>query len=165
MPEDATNLAGLKNTDVSSDAVRFAMFMRFLAPPTASTSAPGGARSIANGSQVFNAIGCAFCHTPTLQTGPSALSAGLSNANANLFSDLLVHHMGSNLADGVSQWGARRVPLERLCGGSDSAFSCYTTAARETLWTRSTSTRARVQRPMASFITFTNSLQSSSKIC
>jgi CxxC motif-containing protein (DUF1111 family) len=103
MPEDATNVAGLKNTDVSSDAVRFAMFMRFLATPTASTSAPGGVPSIANGSQVFNAIGCAFCHTPTLQTGPSALTAGLSNANANLFSDLLVHHMGSNLADGVSQ--------------------------------------------------------------
>ena len=27
----------------------------------------------------------------------------MSNANANLFSDLLVHDMGSNLADGVSQ--------------------------------------------------------------
>jgi CxxC motif-containing protein (DUF1111 family) len=105
-PEDATNVAAVRTTDVSGDAVGFAMFMRFLAPPTASTSAPGGASSIANGSQVFNAIGCAFCHTPTLQTGPSALTTSLNNANANLFSDLLVHNMGSNLADGVSQGGA-----------------------------------------------------------
>ena len=30
----------------------------------------------------------------------------LSNIQANLFSDLLLHHMGSGLADGVSQGGA-----------------------------------------------------------
>jgi CxxC motif-containing protein (DUF1111 family) len=31
---------------------------------------------------------------------------GLGPGVANLFSDLLVHHMGTNLADGVSQGGA-----------------------------------------------------------
>ncbi|MBV9888873.1 MAG: c-type cytochrome [Acidobacteria bacterium] len=82
------------------------MFMRLLAPPTPSTTSPGGAQSIANGSRVFTQIGCALCHTPTMKTGPSAFTPSLSNANANLFSDLLVHHMGSNLADGVSQGGA-----------------------------------------------------------
>jgi CxxC motif-containing protein (DUF1111 family) len=30
----------------------------------------------------------------------------LNKANVNLFSDLLLHNMGSNLADGVSQGGA-----------------------------------------------------------
>ncbi len=105
-PEDATNTSATLTTDVSSDAVGFAMFMRLLAPPTPSTTAPGSATSIANGSRMFGAIGCALCHTPTLQTGPSPITASLNNANANLFSDLLVHHMGSNLADGVSQGGA-----------------------------------------------------------
>jgi CxxC motif-containing protein (DUF1111 family) len=105
-PEDATNTGATLTTDVSSDVVGFAMFMRLLKPPTPSTSAPGSAASIANGSRVFGAIGCALCHTPTLQTASSPITADLNNANANLFSDLLVHHMGSNLADGVSQGGA-----------------------------------------------------------
>jgi len=77
--------------------------MRFLKPPTASTTSPGGAASISNGSQIFGAIGCALCHTPSLPTSRSSFTADLSNVNANLFSDLLVHHMGTNLADGVSQ--------------------------------------------------------------
>ena len=33
-------------------------------------------------------------------------SAALSNQTANLFSDLLVHHMGKGLADGITQGGA-----------------------------------------------------------
>ena len=33
-------------------------------------------------------------------------SAALSNKTANLFSDLLVHHMGIGLADGITQGGA-----------------------------------------------------------
>jgi CxxC motif-containing protein (DUF1111 family) len=82
------------------------MFMRLLAPPTPSTTSPGGSQSIANGNHNFNAIGCAMCHTPTLQTTASAITPGLSKVNANLYSDLLVHHMGTNLADGVSQGGA-----------------------------------------------------------
>jgi CxxC motif-containing protein (DUF1111 family) len=31
---------------------------------------------------------------------------GIGPGTANLFSDLLVHHMGTNLADGVTQGGA-----------------------------------------------------------
>ena len=82
------------------------MFMRLLAPPTPSTTEPGGATSIADGAHVFTQIGCALCHTPTMQTGPSGVTASLSNANVNLYSDLLVHNMGNNLADSVSQGGA-----------------------------------------------------------
>jgi CxxC motif-containing protein (DUF1111 family) len=33
-------------------------------------------------------------------------SATLSNQTVNLFSDLLVHHMGRGLADGITQGGA-----------------------------------------------------------
>jgi CxxC motif-containing protein (DUF1111 family) len=77
--------------------------MQFLDQPTPSTSSPGGATSIANGRNLFRAIGCANCHTPSLATQPSHLTPGLSNAIANLFSDLELHHMGTGLADNVSQ--------------------------------------------------------------
>jgi CxxC motif-containing protein (DUF1111 family) len=52
---------------------------------------------------LFTQVHCNLCHTPSLQTGSSAFAAGLSNQNVALFSDLLVHHMGSGLADNVSQ--------------------------------------------------------------
>jgi CxxC motif-containing protein (DUF1111 family) len=105
-PEDATNFTVSPDSAVPSDVVQFAMFMRMLAPPTASTTNPGGATSISNGSQTFNTIGCALCHTPSLPTASSSMVPGIGPGQANLFSDLLVHHMGSNLADGVTQGGA-----------------------------------------------------------
>jgi len=105
-PEDTTNFISTQYPAVPSDVVQFAMFMRLLAPPTPSTTSPGGAQSIANGSRLFGTTGCAMCHTPTLKTASSSFTPGLSKVNANLFSDLLVHHMGSNLADGVSQGAA-----------------------------------------------------------
>ncbi|MGA2812744.1 MAG: di-heme oxidoredictase family protein [Candidatus Acidiferrum sp.] len=102
-PEDATNMTASPDYAVPSDTVQFAMFMRLLAPPTPSTSTPGGATSISNGSHLFQNAGCALCHTTSLPTAPSSFTPGLGPGTANLFSDLLVHHMGSNLADGVTQ--------------------------------------------------------------
>ncbi|HZR28569.1 MAG TPA: di-heme oxidoredictase family protein, partial [Terriglobales bacterium] len=49
---------------------------------------------------------CAVCHTPSLKTQPSHLTAGLGSVTANLFSDLEIHHMGTGLADNVGQGGA-----------------------------------------------------------
>jgi CxxC motif-containing protein (DUF1111 family) len=105
-PEDSTNLVASQDSGVPGDVSQFAMFMRLLAPPAASTIVPGGATSIANGRQIFAAIGCALCHTPAMRTAPSHITTALSQVDANLFSDLLVHKMGSNLADGVTQGGA-----------------------------------------------------------
>ncbi len=112
-PEDATNFsptssggdAASQNAQIPSDVVQFAMFMRLLAPPTPSVSGiPGNPspQSIAIGRQAFNYVGCNSCHTTTLVTAQSPIPS-LSQVQANLFSDLLVHHMGTNLADGVSQ--------------------------------------------------------------
>ena len=106
-PEDSTNV-GLSGADIPSDIVQFAMFMRLLAPPLTSTSGISGnptAQSIANGRQDFVNIGCSLCHTPTMTTANSNIPA-LSRTRANLYSDLLVHNMGTSLADGVSQGGA-----------------------------------------------------------
>jgi len=101
-PNDFTHTDALKPLDAISDIEKFAFFMRFLAAPTPSPDAPGGATSIANGKSLFSSIGCALCHTPTLNTGNTTVAA-LRNQPVNLFSDVLVHDMGVGLADGVSQ--------------------------------------------------------------
>jgi CxxC motif-containing protein (DUF1111 family) len=105
-PEDITHSGGTSASTVTSDVGLFNVFMQFLDQPTPSTISPGGATSIANGRRLFSAIGCALCHTPSLTTQASKLTPGLSNATANLFSDIEIHHMGAGLADNVSQGGA-----------------------------------------------------------
>jgi CxxC motif-containing protein (DUF1111 family) len=113
-PEDATNFTVASNADpsaqnaqVPSDIVLFAEFMRLLAPPTPSTTTPGGAASISRGQALFSAIGCATCHTPTISsTQPSNVTSSLGSASVSAFSDIEIHHMGTRLADNVSQGGA-----------------------------------------------------------
>ena len=107
-PEDLTNFS-LAFTAIASDTVAFSDFMRFLAPPLASpVGIPGNppSASIQNGQDVFARVHCDTCHTPALQTATSIYAAALSNKNAQLYSDLLVHNMGSALADGVTQGAA-----------------------------------------------------------
>jgi len=113
-PEDATNFTVASNSDpaaqnaqVPSDIVLFAEFMRLLAPPTPSTTTPGGAASISRGQALFSSIGCATCHTPTINsTQPSNVTSSLGSALVSAFSDVEIHHMGNGLADNVSQGGA-----------------------------------------------------------
>jgi CxxC motif-containing protein (DUF1111 family) len=99
-PEDGTNLSQ-DGTAPPSNIVRFASFMRFLDQPRPAPSTP----STVHGGEVLTQIGCALCHTPSFTTGQSAVTA-LSNVQANLFSDLLLHHMGPRLADNVTQGSA-----------------------------------------------------------
>jgi CxxC motif-containing protein (DUF1111 family) len=107
-PEDSTNFDGSGN-QIPSDTVGFSTFMRFLAPPAQSSQGiPGNppASSIQNGQALFSQIHCDTCHTPALQTAASKLTPGLSKQTVALYSDLLVHNMGSGLADNVSQGSA-----------------------------------------------------------
>jgi CxxC motif-containing protein (DUF1111 family) len=97
------------NTAVISDIEAFANFMRMLAPPTPAPATP----STANGRTLFTRIGCAHCHTPSFTTGAmiasgssTSPSAALSNQTLTLWSDILVHHMGKGLADGITQGSA-----------------------------------------------------------
>jgi CxxC motif-containing protein (DUF1111 family) len=138
VPNDTTHLDAATPSDTLSDVEKFAIFMRLLNAPTPSTTSPGGARSISNGSRVFGLTGCALCHTPSMQTG-NAASPALRNQNVNLFSDLLVHDMGVGLADGVSQGEAgprefRSAPLwglgQRLFFLHDGRTSDLMTAIR-----------------------------------
>jgi CxxC motif-containing protein (DUF1111 family) len=112
-PNDTLNFTaksiGAVNPAVISDIEAFANFIRMLAPPSPAPDTP----SSVSGRAAFIRIGCAQCHTPSFTTGKSiasgsatAPSAALSNRTANLFSDLLVHHMGTGLADGITQGSA-----------------------------------------------------------
>jgi CxxC motif-containing protein (DUF1111 family) len=107
-PEDHTNNGNVAEgapAEVSSDAVLFAAFMRFLAPPTPADPTA----STTNGLAVFNAVGCADCHTPSLTTGPSPYGVNpgeiLNQVTYSPFSDIAIHNMGT-LADRVPQGGA-----------------------------------------------------------
>jgi len=106
-PEDATHLLDPNGnttgtaSEMSSDVVNFAAFMRLSAPP-----APAEMSSSAQiGSKLFEAIGCALCHSPSLTTG-SSIFTGMSNYTYHPYSDFALHHMGAGLADGIRQGAA-----------------------------------------------------------
>jgi CxxC motif-containing protein (DUF1111 family) len=91
----------------------FTEFMRFVDAPR---PAPFTA-SARHGQELFTSTGCALCHTPSFRTpgtsspqvpaqeiGPHSLA--LRGQTVNLYSDLLVHHMGATLADNIVQGNA-----------------------------------------------------------
>lgn len=83
------------------DSIRFADFMRMLAPPPRNRSVG----DTSAGEAVFNRIGCANCHLPSLTTGRSSIRA-LNQVTFQPYSDFLVHDMGS-LGDGIEAGTAR----------------------------------------------------------
>ncbi len=118
VPEDETNFLPSSDTsgvatdtsNVPSDIEDFSIFMRFLDQPTPACTISGPASncstSIQDGLAQFKAAGCALCHTPSMTTDASDFTPGLSHVQANLFSDLLLHHMGEGLNDGITQGAA-----------------------------------------------------------
>ena len=109
-PEDSSNPAS-SGAALLDDVSAFANFMRTLAPPPTGSVVLNGntvpASSISNGAALFSSIGCATCHnTSPGSTQKSNITGGLSNAPVNAFSDIEIHHMGTGLADNVSQGGA-----------------------------------------------------------
>ena len=109
VPNDISKPAALSaNTpagrfDAYSDIEKFAAFMRLTAPPKPSLDTPGGADSISRGRAQFSRIGCSHCHTPELNSSDKSAIEQLKSQPVRLFSDLALHDMGKNLADGVSQ--------------------------------------------------------------
>ena len=109
-PEDTTNLINQNPnsgnfgtavgtaSEMSSSMVNFAAFARLSAPPT--PAQPN--QSAQNGAKLFQSTGCALCHSPTLTTGSSPYT-GMSNYSYHPYSDFALHHMGSQLADGIYQ--------------------------------------------------------------
>ncbi|HLJ47077.1 MAG TPA: di-heme oxidoredictase family protein [Bryobacteraceae bacterium] len=108
-PEDATNFTNPSNpgsptgtaSNMSSDTVNFALFMKLLAPPTPAPSTS----STQNGLSLFTSTGCALCHSTSLTSAASNYT-GMSNVTYHPYSDFAIHHMGTNLADGINQGSA-----------------------------------------------------------
>ena len=102
LPEDVNGVSNEDRESPFSDTVNFAIFMRLAAPP-----APGPETdSTRNGSSLFNSVGCALCHSPSLTSGPSVFGASTDEVTYHPFSDFALHHMGSGLADGINQGAA-----------------------------------------------------------
>ena len=93
LPESATN---------KDDIARFTDFMELLAPPPV---LPLTAQAI-QGQQLFTQINCVACHKASMQTGPSSVTPSLAFKPVPLYSDLLLHQMGS-MADGIAQANAQ----------------------------------------------------------
>ncbi len=93
-PEDITDATGKADID------RLADFMQLLAPPPA---LPMNASTLFGG-KIFMDVGCAKCHTSSMVTGPNKIGS-LDSKRIMLFSDLLLHDMGS-LGDGIGQGAA-----------------------------------------------------------
>ena len=83
-----------------ADWQQFQLLMRFTDGPAPDPNPSASAR---RGQVVFETVGCALCHTPQMQTAPVMLSPVLQDRQVRLFSDLMLHHMGANLADNIIQ--------------------------------------------------------------
>jgi CxxC motif-containing protein (DUF1111 family) len=124
-------------SDVNSDVFNFALAMQ-LSAPAAPTLAPGVSQNtFTQGQNQFVNIGCANCHTESLTTAASSFDPAMSNVTFHPYSDFAVHHMGTGLADGISQGNAgpdqfRSAPLwgvgQRLFFLHDGRTADLTTA-------------------------------------
>lgn len=107
-PEDpADPVTGRADIDSLAD------FMRLLAAPVPTRQS----QSANEGERLFTQVGCATCHTPTMQTGTSPIAA-LDRKPVSLYSDLLLHDMG-RLNDGIAQppaGGMREMKTAALWG-------------------------------------------------
>jgi hypothetical protein len=108
-PNDVTRATTAEDfsnpNELMADWMMFSLFMRFTDQPR---PIPFGA-SARRGRAAFEEVGCSECHVPSMTTkgGPQGpQSQALRGATANLYSDLLVHHMGAALADNVIQGSA-----------------------------------------------------------
>ncbi|MFL6256229.1 MAG: di-heme oxidoredictase family protein, partial [Pyrinomonadaceae bacterium] len=109
----ASNASVNCGEDPDEDINAFAEFMRSSkAPPRDSFGLV--AADVAAGDSLFNAIGCAICHTRNITTAPAGTSinggaftvpAALGNKNIHPLSDFLLHNVGTG--DGIVQNGGQ----------------------------------------------------------
>jgi CxxC motif-containing protein (DUF1111 family) len=106
-PQDTINYEFSSPQSVIDDASNFSDFMRFLAAPvpvtTSFTTTLGvtvPAADITAGKTAFNKAGCQHCHIESMTTGKHE-TAALRYKTATLFSDLLLHDIGTG--DDISQ--------------------------------------------------------------
>ncbi len=129
-PESTTHLDAGTPLEMLSDVVKATLFIQFLAPPE---PLPDN-ESIIRGRALFREVGCALCHTPMLKTGNAAYPF-LRDQEVNLYSDLLLHNMGTGLADDIQQGRAQGDEFRTapLWGLSDRFFLLHDGRTRDVL--------------------------------
>lgn len=99
-PTEIANPDGLTDDlkpgiDVTEDSVNDrAMYMRL-------TAIPQRPELTGAGRALFDGVKCGACHVPSLKTRPDYPIALLAGIDAPVFTDLLLHDMGDELADGM----------------------------------------------------------------
>ena len=78
----------------ASTVLETVMYVRLLQPPTRGPVND----EVERGDAMFRSANCQSCHVPTMSTGPNDIPQ-LSEVDAHLYSDLLIHDMGPGLAD------------------------------------------------------------------
>jgi CxxC motif-containing protein (DUF1111 family) len=74
-------------------------YLRFLAPPPRKfVKDHREQEQVEQGKKIFGEVRCARCHVPEMRSGPSNIQA-LNKRKVALYSDLLLHDMGPELAD------------------------------------------------------------------
>jgi CxxC motif-containing protein (DUF1111 family) len=61
---------------------------------------------VQRGETLFKSLNCSACHLPDISTGDSHPVPELRNQSIHPYSDLLLHDMGPDLADGRPDWAA-----------------------------------------------------------
>jgi CxxC motif-containing protein (DUF1111 family) len=103
-PTEFANPDGLTDdakpgVDVGFESVDVrAMYLRLLSIPARRVSEAGGV-----GQRLFADNGCATCHVPSLRTRADYPIAQLADIDAAVYTDFLLHDMGSELADGLPE--------------------------------------------------------------
>lgn len=96
--------AGPMGVEVSETMLKLVTFYsRHLAVPARRNAADPQVR---HGGTVFEATGCAACHYPTLATAADFEDPALAGQTIRPFTDLLLHDMGPDLADGLPEGDA-----------------------------------------------------------
>jgi cytochrome c5 len=164
-PEDASNITNPNTSSVnfgttigtlsemSSDVVNFAAFMRLTAPPTPSASTS----STLNGAALFNSIGCNLCHSTSLTTAASIFTGCRTSPIIRTRTSLFITWAPGWRTASIREAQAPTSSAPHRSGDSASASSSCTMDAPRT-WCRpsslttspATSTARRFRRPSCS---------------
>jgi CxxC motif-containing protein (DUF1111 family) len=99
-PDELANPDGLKDDEKAGPDMT-AEFVLTVASYVRTIAIPPRGPALANtaGQAAFAQAQCSVCHVPTLKTRPDFPVAALANIDAPIYTDLLLHDMGDDLAD------------------------------------------------------------------
>jgi CxxC motif-containing protein (DUF1111 family) len=102
LPNPAASDDELPGIDLPIETINAAAdYMRLLRLPSREPDITGP-----EGAALFANAGCDGCHVPSMHTVPDYPIAELADIDAPIYSDLLVHDMGPDFADGLQDYGA-----------------------------------------------------------